>query len=704
MSESLSNRLAGSRSPFLLHGAHQPVAWQPWGAAAFELARTLDRPILLDIGAVWCHWCHVMDRESYEDSNTPHLINTLFVPVTVDRAESPDVDARYQRAVQVLVGQGGWPLTAFLTHDGTVFYGGTYFPPVDAHGRPSFARVLQEVNRVWTTQRSRALDAAKGIEEKLATYARAEIESGDIDPLLIDQTAEELARTFDFRYGGFGGAPKFPHAGALDLLLDVYLDDGTDWARRMVTETLDAMGRGGMYDQLGGGFHRYATDARWLIPHFEKMAYDNGVLLESYARAAATFDSAFYREIVNGIVDHYVDIAPDLIARGGFPASQDADFSPADDGDYWTWTAQEVRDALGSEGTTQSAFATAVISFFGIDDRASAMHENPERHVLYRAHTADTFAADLGLSPQETNRIIAKEAISKMKRVRDRRPRPFVDETLYAGWVCLVASGHLAAARYLGHREAGERAHRALKRVHDEAFRAGKGLLHRVGDEHSGTVLEDQAQAAVAYIDAYETLGDAVWLDRARDLLDIMESNFRDDSGAFRDRPHDAPVIAAPLAAPQMTITDSPTPSGNGSAALALLRYAALTGDEARHERALEILRTFGSAGKRFGSAASTYLKALMWATRPVTKIVIVGDSRTGSGRELHDVALKKYRPRMAIRWVDVQESDAAALPTELAAMVNGDSPRAYVCVGRTCAAPTADPAELARVLDEFRG
>lgn len=701
----ISNALGNARSPFLLHGSHQPVHWQPWGSAAFDLARATDKPILLDIGAVWCHWCHVMDRESYENEQTAALINEMFIPVKVDRDETPDVDARYQRAVQMLIGQGGWPLTAFLTPDGTVFYGGTYFPPEEGHGRPSFQRVLREVHRVWTQERGRALEAAKGIEDRLSTYARAEVESGEIDPALIEKTAEELARTFDFRYGGFGAAPKFPHAGALDLLLDVFLDDDVEWARRMVTETLEAMGRGGMYDQLGGGFHRYATDARWLIPHFEKMAYDNGVLLETYARAAAALDSDFFRSIVEGTLQHYVDVAPALLGKGGFPASQDADFSADDDGDYWTWTAQEIRDALASEHTGQSKFADAVIAWFGVGDRASAMHIDPARHVLYRAAVPNDVPESLGINRRALDEMVLTQAGAQLKKVRDTRSRPFVDETQYSGWLSLVASGHLAAARWLGNRDARDRAIRALERMHAEAFRGGKGLLHRLGDEDSGTVLEDQAQAAVAYIDAYEVTGDNVWLNRANELLDVMEHCFRDDaSAAFRDRPHDAAVIARPLGEPQMTITDAPSPSGNGSAALALLRYAALTGDKAREQRGMDVLEQFGKAAARFMSAASTYLKALAWATRDITKVVVVGDSRTGQGRDLHDVALRIYRPRMAVRWIDAESAGSASLPPELAAMVTGEAPRAYVCVGRTCAAPTADPTELKRILTHFKG
>src|SRR5690606_22927521 len=304
------NALAGERSPFLRHGATQPVDWLPWGEEAFERARREKRPILLDIGAVWCHWCHVMDRESYEDEETARLINELFVPVKVDRDERPDGDARYQRAVQALTGQGGWPLTAFLTPDGEVYHGGTYFPPEDRFGRPSFRKVLREVARVWQESPERAAENARAVKARLAAYERAESEPGQVGPQLVEAAVEELASSFDFRYGGFGGAPKFPSAGTLELLLDRSQETDQPWVRRMAVETLDAMARGGIHDQLGGGFHRYTTDARWRIPHFEKMAYDNGPLLAVYARAAAAYESPLYREVAARVAGYYRDVAP----------------------------------------------------------------------------------------------------------------------------------------------------------------------------------------------------------------------------------------------------------------------------------------------------------------------------------------------------------------------------------------------------------
>jgi uncharacterized protein len=690
------NALGGERSPFLQHGATQPVDWQPWGEAAFEQARREDRPILLDIGAVWCHWCHVMDRESYDDEDTASLINELYVPVKVDRDERPDVDARYQRAVQLLTGQGGWPLTAFLTPDGDVFYGGTYFPPDERHGRPSFRRVLQEVARVWRDERERAGAAAAGIGERLEQAAAAEAQPGTLTQELIGETLEELAHAFDFRHGGFGRAPKFPNAGALDLLLDESLDAGTEWAARIVDETLNAMIRGGFHDQLGGGFHRYSTDERWIIPHFEKMAYDNGVLLATCARSHAATGNPLHREAAEGVLSYYRDIAPTLLDAGGFPASQDADHSPDDDGDYWTWTRAELRAALDDD-----ALFDAAVLYYGLDDVDSAMHLDPARRVLFRALSVDTLARRLAVDVDTAAARVA--AINeRLKAARDARPRPYVDDTLYTGWVALVAAGYLAAARHLGRADARDDALRALDRSWRDAWRGGSGLLHRVGDDASGFHVDDQAHAMLACLDAFEVTQQDDWLARARELGDILIQRFADPStGALQDRPRDEVGTVAALERAYLPIADAPSPSANGAAALAFMRLHALTGDPTAQARGLAVLRAFAGSAGRLGSAAATYLKAAAWALRPVTSIVVVEGEDDGP---LLREALRTYRPRTVVRRHAPGLVDADALPVELRAMVTADAPRAYVCAGRTCAAPVSDAAALADVLRTLRG
>ncbi|MBW3553694.1 MAG: thioredoxin domain-containing protein [Gemmatimonadetes bacterium] len=694
--------LSASKSPFLRHGAEQPVAWLPWGDAAFERARAEGRPVLLDIGAVWCHWCHVMDRESYEDPETAALINELYVPVKVDRDERPDVDARYQRAVQAISGQGGWPLTAFLTPAGEVFHGGTYFPPEDAHGRPSFRRVLREVARVWTEERERAERAAGAVGERLAETLTAEAAPGDLDPSLLDHAVEALAEAFDFRHGGFGRAPKFPNPGGLELMLETWREsEETDWARRVVEESLLAMARGGLRDHLGGGFHRYATDARWLIPHFEKMAADNGPLLALCARAAVALESAELADAAAGVVAYYRDVATDLVDAGGFPASQDADIGFDDDGDHWTWTEAEVRAALDDDT------AEAAILYWGLRDTASAMHLDPRRHVLYRALSVEDVARRMERDPDAV-RAALERARETLKRVRDERPRPYVDETLYAGWVGLVASGHVAAARHIELRDAGRAARAAMERVWSEGWEEGRGLVHRLGDPASGVFLGDQAYCAEACLDLHEYTGDERWLDRAGRIAAVMRERFPHESGALRDLPADADTSVPVLGQPRLDITDSPEPAANAVAALVLARLGALLEDDGARRASRDILRAFAGSAPRFAPNAATYFRALRWAVRPVTTVVVIeaGPDRADAPApgSLRAAALATYRPTTVVRCFQPGAVDADRLPEAVREMLSGEAPRAYVCAGRTCAAPVSRPAELIALLRDFRG
>ncbi|HEX6559436.1 MAG TPA: thioredoxin domain-containing protein [Longimicrobiales bacterium] len=681
----MAETLAGARSPFLQHGAKQPVRWLPWGDAAFERARRENKPILLDIGAVWCHWCHVMDRESYEDEATAALINDNFVAVKVDRDERPDVDARYQRAVQAMTGQGGWPLTAFLTPDGETYYGGTYFPPTDQYGRPSFQHVLNEVARVWRDEPERAREAVNGIRERLRTYAQAEAERGRISPDTINQTVEEFAEAFDFRYGGFGRAPKFPNAGGLALLIDHHLDTRLEWSWRMVEETLDAMARGGIYDQIGGGFHRYATDARWLIPHFEKMSYDNGPLLEVYARAFACSRSRLYDDTVRGILAYYDDVALDVLQRGGFPASQDADFSPHDDGDYWTWTRDEMAAVL-----TPTELSVAV-EYFGLEDPDSAMHLDPQRHVLYRARPVD-------------DAVVEQQIAGKLKRAREARPQPYVDKTIYTGWSALVASGYIAAVRYCAAEWARMPALLALEAIWSEAFDPARGVTHRMGDRDAGEYLDDQAYVLQAFLDAFELTQHPDWLTRAQTLLDLTTQWYQDASGAYRDRPRDAAAPVSSLHEPHYPIADAPTPAGNAVMALNLLRLAALTHDDAQRVSAESLLAAFAGSAPRLATAAATYVRALGWLTSPITTVVVVGRSEAAEEEPLLAAALGVYRPRTVVRYFAAGRVASDQLPAELSAMLSGDAPRAYVCAGTTCAAPVTDAEALEDLLRTFHG
>lgn len=692
--------LADSPSPFLRHGATQPVNWLPWSEAAFARARRETRPVLLDIGAVWCHWCHVMDRESYEDPETARLINDLYIPIKVDRDERPDVDARYQRAVQALTGHGGWPLTAFLTPDGEVFYGGTYFPPADTHGRPSFRRVLTEVARVWREERVRAVEAAREIAVHLSELAQAEAAAGPVTAALVEGGVEGFARRFDAQHGGFGRAPKFPNPGALRLLLDRYLDDGAEPVRQMLETTLRGMARGGIYDQLGGGFHRYSVDARWLVPHFEKMAYDNGPLLGVYARAGAVLGDPEYRRVAEGIVAYYREVAPALAEAGGYPASQDADLGPDDDGSYWTWTRAEVEAVLGGD----ERLTRAVMLRYGLDDAGAEVHGTPGRRVPHLAAEPAEVATALGVDPGEAGRLLA-EATRQLRAARDRRPRPFVDESGYAGWIALVASGHIAAARHLGIPGAGESALRALERVWTEGFDVDDGVAHRLGAPAAGGYLEDQACFAQALLDAFEWTQRPEYLARARQVVEIMLRRYLEpESGALADRPRGEDSAEGLLAMPYLPILDAPAPSGNAVAATVLLRLSHLVDEASYRRHAAAILNAFAGFAREEPLSLATYLQAVDWATAPVTTIVVVGERGEEAGAALLETALSTYRPRTVVRHFAPDAVSGEMLPPPLRAMVTGEAPRAYLCAGASCAAPVSRADELIELMRTFRG
>mgnify|MGYP001028028572 CR=1 FL=1 len=681
------NPLARSKSPFLRHGAEQPVAWMPWGEAAFRRAREEDRPVLLDIGAVWCHWCHVMDRESYEDPDTAALINERFVPVKVDRDERPDVDARYQRAVQSVVGVGGWPLTAFLTPDGEVFHGGTYFPPEDVQGRPGFRRVLRKVAQVWAEERDRVRELADRISEQLESVLTGEAAAGELTPGLIDGAVDTLSKAYDPRNGGFGQAPKFPNTGALELLLDQWLDEGTMLARDMVGATLDAMVAGGIHDHVGGGFHRYSTDARWIIPHFEKMAYDNGALLDVLARTGAALGEDRLADAAAGVVAYYRDVAPELVEAGGFPASQDADIGVDDDGDYWTWTEEEVRAAVDDETTAEAA-----ILRWGVRDAGGAMHLAPDRHVLFEAMSVGEVATALDRDEAEIEALLA-EARTALKTTRDERPRPYVDTTLYTGWTALVAAGHLSAARFADVDGAGEAGLRALERVWEEGWIEGRGVAHRLGDGPGLEQLADQAYVAAAVLDAFEWTQDPVWLDRARQLTAVIRDRFAHPSGGLADRPADAPAEVPVLETGRVEITDAPEPSPTAVTALALARLGALDHDDELTEAAAGILRSYAEAAPRFAANAATYFRAVRWVVRSVTTVVVVEDPGVTDG--LLATALASPRPGTVVRRYAPGAVAPERVPEPVAAMLTGEAPRAYVCVGTSCFPPVGDPAAL---------
>lgn len=682
-----ADRLADAASAYLRSAAHQPVDWHPWGPAAFAAARRSDRPILLDIGAVWCHWCHVMDGESYEDPALAAYLNDHFVCIKVDRDERPDVDARYQRAVQTITHQGGWPLTAFLTPDGDVFYGGTYFPPEGKYGRPGFRTILQSVYEAWRERRDQVADQASAIRRAVEGELD-EARAGDVAEAAIDQAVAQMDTLFDRVNGGFGSEPKFPHPAALSLLLTRWRDAPAEPVAEMLTRTLDGMASGGFHDQLGGGFHRYSVDARWIVPHFEKMAYDNSELLRVYAEAAAALGRAEYAHVARGIIRwvHEVLADPD----GGYGASQDADVGLDDDGDYFTWTLDEAAAELSAAELEVAA------ARFDIGT-AGEMRHDPGRNVLFLAATIPAIALRTG-KPEEEVRALLASATAKLAAARARRPAPFVDRTRYAGWNAMLAAAMLRAAPIVEDPPAEAHALRSLRRLRSGASETF-GLPHTPGGSEG--YLEDQVQGAAAALDAFELTGDPAWLDWARSLLERVWRDYRDPSdGGLFDAPRERggegllPMRAKP-------VQDSPTPSPNGIAALSALRLADLAGSDEWRRRGEELVRAFGESAPRLGLYAATWLLAADRMLRPPTHVVIVGAADDPEAERMHRRALRTYLPRRAIHRVDPARAREASLPAAVQAMLaNGTSARAaYLCIGAACRLPVFDDSAWAATL-----
>src|SRR2546423_1106787 len=463
MTTQTSNALSTASSAYLRSAMHQPVQWHEWGEEAFNTAQRENRPILLDIGAVWCHWCHVMDRESYDDPEVAQIVNERFIAVKVDRDERPDIDSRYQVAVQAISGQGGWPLTGFLTPDGRPFYGGTYFPPNDHSGRPSFRRVLLAISDAYHEKNGDVLEQAQMVQGAIAHAESFTGKTGEFSPQIIQDIIESALKIFDETNGGFGSAPKFPHPSILDLLIDQYMRSGDEQLEKLFTTTLEKMARGGVYDQLAGGFHRYSVDERWIVPHFEKMSYDNSELLKNYVHAYQATGNHFFAGVARDIIRWTDEWLSDR-NHGGFYASQDADISLDDDGDYFTWTLDEAKSVLNEE-----EFQVASLHY-DINE-IGEMHHYPAKNVLYQRASIDEISTRLKISPERVTELL-QSAKQKMYAGRLQRQTPYIDKTIYTSWNALFVSAYLKVSSALGLDEA---RHFALRRMHgytgDETYR-----------------------------------------------------------------------------------------------------------------------------------------------------------------------------------------------------------------------------------------
>jgi uncharacterized protein YyaL (SSP411 family) len=706
-----ANLLEDSASSYLRSARHQPVWWHPWSSAAFARAQAEDKPILLDIGAVWCHWCHVMDRESYENPEIAALINQLFVAVKVDRDERPDVDARYQSAVSAITGQGGWPLTAFLTPDGRPYFGGTYIPPDDRYGRPGFGRVLTALAEVWRTRRDEAQETAASsmaaIEHNESFSGRA----GELSLALTGKIAASILKQFDPRHGGFGSQPKFPHPGALDLLLHAGLNRGNEGLVKAFATTLEKMAQGGVYDQLAGGFHRYSVDERWRVPHFEKMLYDNTELLRNYLHGAESLGREDFRRTAAEIVGWLLTTMSDR-EQGGFYASQDADINLDDDGDYFTWTLAEARAALAAEFS--SADAEIALRYWGIG-AIGDMHHDPARNVLHLDQTADELAAQSGRSAEEL-RTFLDTARAALLKARAERPTPFIDRTLYTGWNAMAVTAFLEAARVLKTATAQQFALLTLDRLLRDAWDGDATIYHVIayGEEGAGKpaekapgTLDDYAFTVSACIDAWAASGELRYYQAAIRLADAMIARFYDPSGGgFFDaavRSGGAPLGA--LAARRKPLQDSPTPAGNPTAASALLRLEAFSGRKEYREVAAETLAAFGGIVEHFGLYAGSYGLALERLLLDPVQVVIVGSG--AQAEEMEALATAGFAVHKTVLRIAPERLLSGGLPEALAeTLLPLPKPPdaeawAVVCLGRTCHPPVVSTEALRSALAE---
>jgi uncharacterized protein YyaL (SSP411 family) len=698
------NSLSKAASAYLRSAMRQPVEWQEWGDAAFEKAISEDKPILLDIGAVWCHWCHVMDRESYENVEIAEVINKFFIPIKVDRDERPDVDSRYQAAVASISGQGGWPLTAFLTPEGLPYFGGTYFPPDDRHGRPGLRRVLFTMAEAFQKKRDEVNESAGSVMSAIEHNEAFRGGASNPGPELVEKLIDSALQQFDPRNGGFGSQPKFPHAGAIDLLLDAAARAGVqqEKAQRAALVTLEKMSRGGIYDHLAGGFHRYSVDEHWIVPHFEKMAYDNSELLKNYVHAFQTFVEPESARVAGEII-RWVDESLSDRERGGFYGSQDADVSLDDDGDYFTWSLAEAGAILTPEELAIAA------PFYDIGE-VGDMHHNPAKNVLHVELSLPAIAKNAGLDFEAAKPLLIS-ARKKLFAARLLRPTPYIDKTIYVGWNSMMISAYIEASRILGYSEARDFALKSLDRILAEAWSQTTASLSHVvayGEGQSPAravagVLEDYAFLGIAALDAWEMTGDLRYYMAAEAITDSATARFFDKAGeAFFDTEEPAPgeQPRGALSARRKPLQDSPTPAGNSVAVTLLLRLYALNGKAEYADMATRTLESFAGIVEHFGLYAASYGLALQRMITPPVQVCIVGAD--DHARQLEAIALRRYAVNKSV--IRLRKDQIAALPPALAGtlpflpFVEGSY--AVVCSGNTCQPPVTDPGQLQDLLN----
>jgi uncharacterized protein YyaL (SSP411 family) len=672
-----SNRLIHETSPYLRQHSHNPVDWYPWGAEALESARQLDRPIFLSIGYSACHWCHVMEHESFENEEIAKILNDHFVSIKVDREERPDLDQIYMASVQMLTGSGGWPMSVFLTPDLKPFTGGTYFPPDDRYGRPGFKRLLLHIAEVWRTRRGDVEEAALQITGHLRDLGRLETEEGALDASLLRQAFAGLAHAFDPRHGGFGQAPKFPHPMDLRLLLRCWKRFGEPQALEMVRVTLDHMARGGIYDHLGGGFARYSTDGRWLVPHFEKMLYDNALLVPCYLETYQIIGEPFYREIAEETLGWV--LREMTSAEGPFYSTLDAD-SEGEEGKFYVWTAAEIEQVLGKDE------ADLFCAVYGVEPHGNWEHG---KNILHHTQTFAQSARLNGLSEAELRgRLDASRR--KLFEVRSRRVWPGRDEKALTSWNGLMIAALAQAARVLDRRDYADAAAHAADFILMR-MRGREGRLLRTwktGSEPKlNAYLEDYSFLLDALVSLYEATFEPRWIEAALDLAEVMIDQFWDaDDGGFFYTGRDHEALIARGKDPH----DNAIPSGNSMAVTALLRLVKLTGRTDLQDKAETTLALYRGLLGAHPLAAGQMLLALDFHLGPVQQTAIVGDPTAEETRRVLRLLGSSYQPHRvtALKTSGGEEEQREGLLPLLAGKTSQGPVTVYLCQNFTCQAP----------------
>ncbi len=669
----MPNRLARETSPYLLQHADNPVDWYPWGDEAFTRARSEDRPILLSVGYSACHWCHVMAHESFEDERIAQLMNELFVNIKVDREERPDVNSIYMQAVVAISGHGGWPMTVFLTPAGEPYFGGTYFPPVDRQGLRGFDHVLRAAATVYRDRRGEVTEAAAQLRRALEPPL---LTPGSVSAVDLEAAATRLVAQTDTRHGGFGSAPKFPHPAALDFLLRRHLGTG---ARRLLDTallTLDHMDRGGIHDQVGGGFHRYSVDATWSIPHFEKMLYDNAQLARVYVHAHQVTGDLRWRRVAEDTLDHALREL--LLPDGGFASSQDAD-SPGGEGSYFVWTPQQLSEALGEDDGAWAARVFGVTATGNFEGGTTVLSQ-----PFPVAQVARSLDMDEGALIERLDHIRAR-----LLEVRRQRPAPARDDKVLTSWNALMVTALAEAGTALRRPDYLDAARRCADFLLTQL--RPNGVVLRTWKDGAAKItglLEDSAFLADALISLYEACGDGAYLAAARDLVDDALRRFADG-----DVVYDTAADAEPLLVRPRTIDDNPIPAGQSVLASALLRLAAFTGDARRRDSAEAIMGPLAQVVARSPLAISALACAMDRAQAPSREVAIVGPTDDEGTRRLVETVQARWRPNVVLAWGDADVELLEERP-----LVDG-RPAAYVCESFACQRPVTTPEELAALL-----